>query len=232
MNAKRIFALLLTLCLALCLCACGGEEKKETTAETTQGTAVTEATAGTTTGGDVIAPVDEGKATYVITVVDQDGKPVQGAGVQLCKDTCLPAINDQGTAEFKVAEDPEYKVSFMTVPEGYEGAEDAYYFADGSYELTITLTAIEGVADGKALYTVKVVDEGGNPVVGAGVQLCKDTCLPAITDEDGIAEFRVAEDPEYKVSFMSVPAGFDGAEEAYYFADGTYELVITLKAVA
>ena len=90
-----------------------------------------------------------------------------------------------------------------------------------------TETEAQGVT-----YTIKVVDEGGNPVVGAGVQLCKDTCLPAITDEDGIAEFRVAEDPEYKVSFMSVPEGYEGAEEAYYFESGSYELVITLKAVA
>ena len=233
MNFKRVLALVLTLCLALCLCACGGEEKKETTAQTTQTTTAPTAAQTQPTEAAPIDPVDEGKATYVITVVDNNGKAVVGAGVQLCKDTCLPGItNDQGTAEFKVVEDPEYKVSFMSVPEGYEGVEDAYYFEDGAYELTITLTAIEGANDGKALYTVKVVDEGGNPVVGAGVQLCKDTCLPAITDEDGIAEFRVVEDPEYKVSFMSVPEGFSGAEEAYYFADGTYELVITLKAVA
>jgi hypothetical protein len=232
MNFKRVLALAMTLCLALCLCACGGEEKKETSAETTQATAATAAPETQPTEAAPIDPVDEGKATYVITVVDESGKPVVGAGVQLCKDTCLPGItNDQGTAEFKVAEDPEYKVSFMSVPEGYEGAEEAYYFENGSYELTITLIA-PAVNDGKALYTVKVVDEGGNPVVGAGVQLCKDTCLPAITDEDGIAEFRVAEDPEYKVSFMSVPEGYEGAEEAYYFESGSYELVITLKAVA
>lgn len=87
------------------------------------------------------------------------------------------------------------------------------------------------VDDGKVSYTVKVVDEGGNPVANAAVQLCKDSCLPGMTDADGVATFRVVEDT-YKVSFMVMPAGFEAEAEEFYFADGSYELTITLKAVA
>ena len=86
------------------------------------------------------------------------------------------------------------------------------------------------VSDGKVEYTVKVVDEAGNPVSGAAVQLCKDSCLPGMTNAEGVATFRVVED-DYKVSFMTMPAGFEAEAEEFYF-EGSYELTITLKAVA
>ena len=132
MNMKAILALVLALCMMLCLCACGESEPATTTEPTTQTTQATEAT-----------EADDGKVTYTVKVVDEGGNPVVGAMVQLCKETCLPgATNAEGVAEFNVVEDSEYKVSFMTQPAGYEGMEEAYYFEAGSYELTITLTAV------------------------------------------------------------------------------------------
>lgn len=103
---------------------------------------------------------------------------------------------------------------------------------DATNSLTAETTEATEADDGKVTYAVKVVDEGNNPVAGAMVQLCKETCLPGITNAEGVAEFNVLEDSEYKVSFMSVPEGYEGAEEAYYFDAGSYELIITLKAVA
>ena len=97
---------------------------------------------------------------------------------------------------------------------------------------TVAATDEAPIDDGKVTYTVKVVDEGGNPIAGAMVQLCKETCLPGVTGADGVAVFNVVEDSEYKVSFMSQPAGYEGMEEAYYFEAGSYELTITLTAVA
>lgn len=102
-----------------------------------------------------------------------------------------------------------------------------------STEATVATTAAtEPTDDGKVTYTVKVVDEGGNPISGAMVQICKEQCLPGSTNGDGLAEFNVVEDSEYKVSFITVPAGYAGAEEAYYFEAGSYNLTITLKAIA
>ena len=88
------------------------------------------------------------------------------------------------------------------------------------------------LAEGMAVYTVKVVDEGGNPIAGAMVQMCKDSCVPGVTDAQGVASFTLAED-DYKASMLTMPAGFEYAEEtdAYYFENG-YELTIVLKAVA
>lgn len=87
------------------------------------------------------------------------------------------------------------------------------------------------VDDGKVTYTVKVVDEGGNPIAGAMVQLCLESCIPGKTNEEGVATYTVAE-ADYKVSFISIPAGYTADQTDYYFAAGAYELTITLKAVA
>ncbi|MBR4863795.1 MAG: hypothetical protein IKU07_04400 [Oscillospiraceae bacterium] len=133
MNMKAILAFVLALCMVLCLCACGNAAgNTETTPATTEAVATTEAT-----------EADDGKVTYTVKVVDEGNNPVAGAMVQLCKETCLPGVTGaDGVAVFNVMEDSEYKVSFMSQPAGYEGMEEAYYFEAGSYELTITLTAV------------------------------------------------------------------------------------------
>lgn len=86
------------------------------------------------------------------------------------------------------------------------------------------------------VYTVKIVDEGGNPISGVMIQICQgETCMPGpVSDENGTITFQVAED-DYKVSFLGdVPAGYDYTTEEteFYFEDGSYELTIVLKAVA
>lgn len=84
-------------------------------------------------------------------------------------------------------------------------------------------------------YTIKVVDEGGNPVVGAMVQLCSDLCLPKLTDAQGLAVYENQEEKDnYKASVTSFPAGYEqlGEETEFYFGEGNYEVTITVKAVA
>lgn len=93
-------------------------------------------------------------------------------------------------------------------------------------------TTTEGITSG---YTVKVVDEGGNPIAGALVQLCAEACIPAVTDANGVATFPNAETrDDYKVSFVSLPAGYDYVDEnqQFYFAEGATEITLTLKAIA
>lgn len=95
-------------------------------------------------------------------------------------------------------------------------------------------TTAAAAEDGKATYTVTVVDEAGNPISGAMVQICKDTCLPGSTNAQGVATFSVLETDGYKISFMALPAGYDYSSEAqeFYFDGDAKELTITLKAVA
>ena len=93
-----------------------------------------------------------------------------------------------------------------------------------------TTEATEPADDGKIAYKVTVVDNAGNPIAGAMVQLCLEACIPAVTNENGVAEFNLAE-ADYKVSFISAPAGFT-VEEAYYFEAGATEMTITLEPAA
>ena len=85
-----------------------------------------------------------------------------------------------------------------------------------------------------AAYKVTVTDEAGNPVVGAMVQICKDDCFPSVTDAEGVATFTRPETEGYKVSFISLPEGYEYLDEKtdFYYEGDAKELTITLKAVA
>lgn len=89
----------------------------------------------------------------------------------------------------------------------------------------------EGVQT-QAGFQVKVVDEGGNPIKGVMVQICKDSCVPAMSDDNGIASFNVQIEDGHKLSIMSKPEGYeyDGEAEVYLEAGAT-EYTLTLKAV-
>ena len=82
-------------------------------------------------------------------------------------------------------------------------------------------------------YTVTVVDEENNPVVGAWVQLCLEACVPAVTDENGVAKFFLEEN-DYKVGFTVMPEGYEYVDEVqeWYFADGENAMTIVVKKAA
>ena len=101
----------------------------------------------------------------------------------------------------------------------------------------VTTTTTTQADDGKITYTVTVTDEGGNPVSGALIQLCADSCFPTATNEQGVATWSLEEE-EYKISFLNTetPAtGYtyvDPDETNFYFEDGETEATVVLKAVA
>lgn len=85
------------------------------------------------------------------------------------------------------------------------------------------------------VYSVKLVDEGGNPVVGTMIQICQgELCLmPCATDADGVATFNVTEEGAYEAKLLTLPAGYEYATEEQVFPFGdSLEITITLKAVA
>lgn len=135
---KKLICYLLLLTLALSLCACGGDHTTTTVPETTVApeTTVPETTA---------APVDDGMTEYTVKVVDEGGNPVVGAFVQICKDDCFPGNTDEnGVATFRRPEAEGYKVSFITVPAGYEliGDQTDFYYEGSQKDMTITIKAV------------------------------------------------------------------------------------------
>lgn len=102
---------------------------------------------------------------------------------------------------------------------------------------TTTTTENNQTEDNNAVenkgFKVTVVDEGGSAVSGVMVQLCKDACVPAKTDDNGVATFTIEVTDGYKLSVMSCPAGYEYDGEAeIYLEDGATEYTLTVKAVA
>lgn len=117
---------------------------------------------------------------------------------------------------------------------GEETPEQTTESTTQATEPIVTTEATEP-EDDRICYTIKVVDEAGNPIVGAMVQMCQgENCIPASTADNGIAEIKVDEQADFEVKFIMLPAGYDYTteEQVFHFADGAYELTITLKAVA
>ena len=139
---KKFSIAVLAACVMLVLCACGGKDVPAATEIPTTEAPMVETTEAVV---EVEATVPEGMISYTVTVVDQEGNPVSGVMVQMCKDSCIPGVtNDAGVAAFRMYED-DYKVSLLTMPEGYAyaGEEEIFYFETGSYELTIVLKPAE-----------------------------------------------------------------------------------------
>lgn len=146
---KLITVLLVLLALCLSLCACGGDEDDSSKGTDSSANASVEESKeleeSLADSSEVEASEDNGKVEYSVTVTDADGNGMEGVMVQLCFDSCMPAVTDaNGVAKFNL-EAAYYKASVMTMPEGYTYAVDAneYYFEEGSTSLTIALTKVE-----------------------------------------------------------------------------------------
>ena len=81
-------------------------------------------------------------------------------------------------------------------------------------------------------FKVTVVDEGGNPVQGCMVQVCKDICMPAMTNAEGVATISIEIEEGHYLSVSQEPEGYEyTGEEKVYLEAGQTEATITLKAV-
>ena len=131
---KKLLALLMALCMVFALCACGNDSNTNTNIEQNK-TSSTEDTSS-----------EETTTKFEVTVVDQNGDAVSGVMVQVCKDTCLPAMTDSnGVATFSLEITDESKLSVMSCPEGYESentGDNYIYLEDDMTEYTLTITKV------------------------------------------------------------------------------------------
>lgn len=157
----------------------------------------------------------------------------------LCLTVCLCACGD----------DPASDKKDDKTPTGSTTAESTTTTTADNSNITTTTEAIQSTTDagsdttaaptapvatqpvdGKANYTVTVVDQNGNPVPGAFVQLCLESCIPCITNAQGVATYPNMAVADYKVSFINVPEGYTYETNEYYFEKDTYAMTIVLKA--
>lgn len=84
----------------------------------------------------------------------------------------------------------------------------------------------------EATFTVKVVDAEGNPVAGVTVQVCKEECIPATSDDTGVATFNLEITEGYKLSVVTCPEGYEYTGEAEIALEAgitEYELTVQKK---
>lgn len=84
-----------------------------------------------------------------------------------------------------------------------------------------------------AAFEVKVVDTAGNPVEGVMLQICKDSCIPAKTDANGIASFNIEITEGHKLQVLTCPEGYEYTGEAeVYLEEGSTEYTVELSEAA
>ncbi|MBE6763414.1 MAG: hypothetical protein E7553_03535 [Ruminococcaceae bacterium] len=125
---KCLCVMITVLCLAVCLCACSETEQPKNDPVTTTTVATT-----TTTQPQA--------ATFEVKVVDQNGAPVQGVMIQICKDICVPKMSDgNGIALFDLEIEDGHKLSVLSCPAGYTYTGEAeVYLESGSTSYTVEL---------------------------------------------------------------------------------------------
>lgn len=91
---------------------------------------------------------NDNNPTYIIKVIDQHGKPVEGALVQVCDDhNCqLPLTTDENGNASACYAPSNYHVTLNSLPDGYSSDETVFYFDEGNnepYKVTIVVQAAE-----------------------------------------------------------------------------------------
>ena len=130
---------------------------------------------------------------------------------------------------FKNEENVNSFVANMCVDEN-DVVVGSWTYADGTAPSTTALPSSAAEISYDSAYTVKYVDQDGNPVAGVMCQVCDDaTCQVFVSDTDGICEFVLAP-YAWEIHTLKVPDGYEGDTETITTApvEGG-ELTFTLK---
>ena len=84
----------------------------------------------------------------------------------------------------------------------------------GSNNTPQNQTQKENVTTTSPKFSVTVTDDDGNIIEGVVLQMCKDSCIPARTDANGVATFNLAVTDGYKLSVVSCPEGYEYTGES------------------
>ena len=179
---KKILSLVLVICMLAAVCsltACGGKDNNDDVSNDNNND----------NGGNKNVTTDK---TYTVTVLDGENTPVEGVKLVVTDGKSYPTAttDKEGKASVQLPADVTVSVMVTSVPNGYvkpEKVSGVYHgvFAKNSTEFTLK---VEKEVDNKVEYTVRVVDQNGDAVVGMSIQLCPNgVCLAEkfVTNENG-----------------------------------------------
>ncbi len=179
---------------------------------------------------------DDGKITYTVTVKDASGAGISGVKLFITDDVSIfqnKTTDANGKATISLdAENSSLGVMITQIPNEYETptADTLGFHATfgAQKDASITLSP-KVVVDNSVAYTVKIIDQFGNAVEGAVVQICHNICVNCDpTNSEGITVKKLSPDVAeitLKVGFVNggVPAGYTAPEPTI---DGTYVATI------
>lgn len=190
------------------------------------------------TAGDVEDVVVVEKIPYAVTVTDENGNPVPQVNVNLLgtlpetpvegtEDETAPvepfranaATDENGVAALRIPKDT-YTGSII-VPSGYKATTTEFTLTPEHPFLSLKIDTHVVIMED---YTVRVVDEEGNPV--AGVLITIGTNF-GTTDADGVVTLKL-EKGEYTAT-IGAPEGYYADEISVDFPKNSNVLGITLK---
>ena len=244
MNIKRLAILVLVLALACTLIACGGTTVCEShTDEDNNGQCdVCDATLennnennNNENNGENNENNSDGEETYTVKIKNEVGSYVTGVEVQIFDGESLKATlltNESGSASFKFKPDDGNTVTakITSVPSEYVLPEESVVsFADGDFEITVTLEATVTFSP----YSVTITGSDGIPVENATVQLLRgdSTFESQTTDENGVVVFQVPTgSDQLSIKVSALPDGYIYSDEyAAAFEDGQTEISIIVE---
>ena len=206
---KRILSMITCGMLLLVLVSCGGNDN-------------TGGEGGNGGGGGNGGAADT-DVTLTINVKDESGAAISGIVVQLVDTNGVPYYKNidptDANGKITVKLDKDTAASYKSAKVQRDPSmkyivdkNQTYSFVNG--ELTITLKAYPS-------YTIRVVDQNGDAVVGARVQMCipGGLCVSfgAPTDDNGESVKNITEN-SYEAQITSLPDGYTDAGEYHAFS--------------
>ena len=170
---------------------------------------------------------------YVYSVKVMAGTtPIVGAKIDLRNESAdkkgNPVTDANGEAAYTSYTEiaGEWVAKIISIPDVY-GIDKTEYLGK-TYTLVNGSVKIEFAQVDVPQFEVKVVDQNGDAVVGAMVQICLDSCFVKVTDDAGVARMDFA-DGEYKANILSLPDGYTDSTEGakYSFVDLKCEIIVT-----
>ena len=230
---KKLLALLLCLSMllsfAMILTSCGTPETPE--APDDENPPVDGGENGGEDGGDDVT--EPTKVTYTVKFVDKDGAPIKGLTIRFIRDDVASeniVTDNKGEAKIDLEESRNVRVELVSY-DGWVEPSARKFTCGRMYDLEVELEE-----DTSFILTATVVDENGDAVVGASVQLCVGSiCLSASeTNEDGEIYGSFSTEGKIKVKIVSLPDGYvmpsaiDSDGYHFYFDAGETDIEIVI----
>lgn len=98
---------------------------------------------------------------------------------------------------------------FMAYLNSYGFGLTGWKYADGTLPSTDAVASDAEEIAGVSSYTIKCVDQNGDPVTGVMINVCTDeTCTPSSVDENGVLAFDAAS-YAYVLHVLTIPEGYE-----------------------